>query len=513
MSERRVRVRFAPSPTGGLHIGGVRTALFNYLLAKKHGGDFILRIEDTDQNRFVEGAEQYIIDSLKWCGIEPNEGVGFGDGPHAPYRQSERKPMYRKYAEQLVESGHAYYAFDTEEDLNKWREDMKAQGVPSPQYSAVTRQYLQNSTSLSADEVKLRLERGDKYVIRFKMPRNEDVKFHDLIRGWVTFNTSQLDDKVLLKNDGMPTYHLAHVVDDTLMEISHAIRGEEWLPSAPLHVLCFRALGLEATMPLYAHLPLILKPDGNGKLSKRDGDRLGFPSFPLSWTGTNKDTGDPEYMTGYREHGFFPDAFINFLALMGWNPGGDKEIMSKDEMAELFSIEKVHKAGAKFDYEKAKWFNQQYLKHRSNEDLAKGVKQLMTEAGSTLSDEKLAEYCGIVKERATFLNDIVGIGSFLYQDISSYDTDTIRKKWKPEIKTKWNEYITGRDLSAIAPDIMINDFISFTELKTGEIMPVLRVALAGILQGPPVLEMAKFMGTANTAIRLKKSFDYFETVH
>lgn len=512
MSERRVRVRFAPSPTGGLHIGGVRTALFNYLLAKKHGGDFILRIEDTDQNRFVEGAEDYIINALKWCGIEPNEGIGFGDGAHAPYRQSERKPMYRQYAERLVESGHAYYAFDTEEELDKWREDMTAQGVPSPQYNAVTRQYLKNSTSLSADEVKTRMERGDKYVVRFKMPRNDDVKFHDLIRGWVTFNTSQLDDKVLLKNDGMPTYHLAHVVDDTLMEISHAIRGEEWLPSAPLHVLCFRALGWESTMPQYAHLPLILNPDGKGKLSKRYADKLGFPSFPLSWTTTNKETGAPELNVGYKETGFFPDAFINFLALIGWHPGGDKELITLDEMIELFSLEKVHKAGARFDYEKAKWFNQQYLKARSNVELAAAVKKDIEAAGFTLGDSKLAEYCGLIKERATFITDVVTLGMYLYKDIQYYDDETIKKKWKPEIKTKWDEYVASKDLSALEADVMMNEFITFTGLKTGEIMPVLRVALAGILQGPPVVDMAKFLGAKGTAERLKKSFDYFESV-
>ncbi len=513
MSERRVRVRFAPSPTGGLHIGGVRTALFNYLLAKKHGGDFILRIEDTDQTRFVAGAEDYIVESLKWCGIAPNEGIGFGDGPHAPYRQSERKPMYRQYAEKLVASGHAYYAFDTKEEQDKWKEDMKAQGISSPQYNAVNRQYLKNSESLSADEVKIRLERGDECVIRFKMPRNEDVKFHDLIRGWVTFNTSQLDDKVLLKKDGMPTYHLAHVVDDALMDISHAIRGEEWLPSAPLHVLCFKALGWEDRMPQYAHLPLILRPDGKGKLSKRDCAKLGFPAVPLSWDSLNKETNQMETSEGYRERGFFPDAFMNFLALLGWNPGGDKEIMSMDELIELFTLEKVHKAGARFDYDKAKWFNQQYLKSRSNHELAVAIKKDIHAAGFTLNDEKLEEYCGLIKERATFLNDLVPLGNFLYKDIAVYDIETIKKKWKPEIKAKWDEFISGKDLSVIAPDIFINDFIIFTGLKTGEIMPVLRVALAGVLQGPPVIEMAKFLETAGTAERLKKSFEYFETVH
>lgn len=509
MSERRVRVRFAPSPTGGLHIGGVRTALFNYLLAKKHGGDFILRIEDTDQNRFVPGAEDYIINSLKWCGIEPNEGVGFGDGAHAPYRQSERKPMYRQYAEKLIESGHAYYAFDTEEELEKWREDLKAQGNPSPQVNSITRQYLKNSTSLSADETKARLERGDEYVIRFKMPRNEEVKFQDIIRGWVTFNTSQLDDKVLLKKDGMPTYHLAHVVDDTLMNISHAIRGEEWLPSAPLHVLCFKALGWESTMPLYAHLPLILKPDGNGKLSKRDGDRLGFPSFPLSWT----DPTTGETATGYREHGFFPEAFINFLSLIGWNPGGDKEVLTYAEMIEAFSLEKVHKGGAKFDYEKAKWFNQQYLKNTSNEVLAKAIENDALAAGFTLGTEKLEAYCGLIKERATFTNDLLSLGTYLYKDIANFDTETIKKKWKPEIKTKWNTFIEGKDFSTLDGGELMHDFIAFTELKAGEVMPILRIALAGVLQGPPVMEMAKFLGVETTIKRISTSFDYFETVH
>jgi glutamyl-tRNA synthetase len=505
---RRVRVRFAPSPTGALHIGGIRTALFNYLLAKKNGGDFILRIEDTDQNRFVAGAEQYIIEALSWCGIAPNEGIGAGDGPHAPYRQSERKPMYRQYAERLISSGHAYYAFDTEEELDRWREDMKAQGVPSPQYSASTRQYLQNSTSLSTDETATRIARGDKYVIRFKMPRNEDVKFHDLIRGWVTFNTSQLDDKVLLKHDGMPTYHLAHVVDDTLMEITHAIRGEEWLPSAPLHVLCFRALDLEATMPLYAHLPLILKPDGNGKLSKRDGDKLGFPSFPITWV--DPATGDTA--TGYREHGFFPEALMNFLAFIGWNPGGDKELLSMDELIESFSLEKVHKAGARFDYEKAKWYNQQYLKAKSNEQLAALIKSQMIAAGFNDTEEQLALYCGLVKERCTFLNDLVNAGPFLYREIENYDQDTIKKKWKLEIAHKLEEYLalpTNRELGA---EDWTNGFISYTGLKTGEIMPVMRVALAGVLQGPPVIEMAKYLGTVGIINRLKKSFEYFKSI-
>ena len=505
MSERRVRVRFAPSPTGGLHIGGVRTALFNYLLAKKMGGDFILRIEDTDQNRFVPGAEEYIIASLKWCGIEPNEGVGFGDGPHAPYRQSERKPIYRQYAEQLVASGNAYYAFDTEAELNEWRESMKAQGVPSPQYNAITRQYLKNSTSLSADEVKTRLERGDEYVIRFKMPRNEEVKFHDLIRGWVSFNTAQLDDKVLLKKDGMPTYHLAHVVDDTLMEISHAIRGEEWLPSAPLHVLCFKALGWEDKMPQYAHLPLILKPDGNGKLSKRDGDRLGFPSFPLDW-GTK---GTEDFVSGYRENGFFPEALVNFLAFIGWNPGGEKEIYSLEELVQAFSIEKVHKAGAKFDYNKAKSINAHYLRAKSDEELAENVLPLLTAKGYNVDMEFAKKYCHLMKERAIFITDFATIGEYFFEDVKFYDTATWEAKAKPEAVEKLKKLVTiienTNDFSAAALETLLKEFIQAEGLKMGEIMPLMRIALAGILQGPPVFEMMSLLGKENTIKRLHQS--------
>ena len=366
MENKRVRVRFAPSPTGGLHMGGVRTALFNYLFAKKHGGDFILRIEDTDQTRYVNGAEEYIVNALKWCGIEPNEGVGFGNGPHAPYRQSERKELgiYRSYAERLVASGHAYYAFDTAEELEAMRKRLEAAKVAAPQYNAVSRQSMKNSTALSEDEVKKLMDAGTPYVIRLKVPRNEEIRFHDIIRGWVVVNSSQVDDKVLLKSDGMPTYHLAHIVDDIEMKISHAVRGEEWLPSAPAHVLIYRYLGLENEMPQLAHLPLILRPDGQGKLSKRD--KSGLPMFPLNWY----DERTKESYIGYRESGFFADAFINMLVLLGWNPGNNQELLSKEEMISLFSFERVNKAGAKFDPEKTKWFNQQYLKNKPNAELA-----------------------------------------------------------------------------------------------------------------------------------------------
>ena len=361
----KVRVRFAPSPTGPLHIGGVRTALYNFLFAKKNNGELILRIEDTDQSRFVEGAEDYIIDSLKWCGINFDESV-LHSGDYGPYRQSERKSIYYKYAQLLIESGNAYYAFDTTEDLDDMRERMKKAGVPSPQYNTITRNSMKNSISLSKDEVQSRLDNGEKYVIRIKMPRNEEVRLHDLIRGWVVVNTNNMDDKVIYKSDGMPTYHLANVVDDYLMNISHVIRGEEWLPSAPLHVLLYKYLGWEDKMPEFAHLPLILKPDGNGKLSKRDGDRLGFPVFPIEW----KNPQNNEISLGYRESGYYPDAFVNMLAFLGWNPGNPKEIFSMEELVDEFTLQRVGKAGAKFDFDKTKWFNQQYLRAKDNFSLA-----------------------------------------------------------------------------------------------------------------------------------------------
>ena len=366
---------------------GVRTALYNYLFAKKHGGDFLLRIEDTDQSRFVAGAEDYIVDALNWCGIYVDEGVSAG-GPKGPYKQSERKAIYRQYADQLIESRLAYYAFDTPEELSEMRERMKSAGVASPQYNAVTRSGMKNSLTLPAEEVKTRLDRGDKYVIRIKMPRNEDVKFEDVIRGWVSVNTNNLDDKVLFKSDGMPTYHLANVVDDFLMGISHVIRGEEWLPSAPLHVLLYRFLGWENVMPKFAHLPLILKPDGNGKLSKRDGDRLGFPVFPTNWT--NPETG--EVSSGYRERGYYPEAFNNMLAFLGWNPGTTQELFTMKELISSFSLDRVGKAGAKFDFDKTKWFNQQYLRGQSSDDLARELTPYLKKKGLTLKTIMLLRF-------------------------------------------------------------------------------------------------------------------------
>ena len=411
---RKIRTRFAPSPTGPLHMGGVRTALYCYLFAKKNNGDFILRVEDTDQTRFVPGAEDYIIETLKWCGIEPDEGLGFG-GDFGPYRQSERKDMYRQYAEMLLEKGDAYYAFDTPEELNEWRENMKNQGNPSPKYDPITRQYLKNSLHLSEDEVQRRLDAGDPWVIRYKMPRNEEVKFEDEIRGIVSFQSAQLDDKVLLKSDGMPTYHLANVVDDHLMEITHVIRGEEWLPSTPLHVLLYKSFAWE--MPKFAHLPLILKPSGKGKLSKRDGDKLGFPVFPLNWT----DPTSGEENVGYRERGFLPEAFINMLAFLGWNPGTEQEIFSLDQLIEAFSIERVGKSGARFDFEKTKWFNQQYIKNTSNTELVSLTADMFAERGFSASNEVMETICDLTKERATFLHEIPEIAYYFFEDIKEYD--------------------------------------------------------------------------------------------
>jgi glutamyl-tRNA synthetase len=505
MDTRRVRVRFAPSPTGPLHMGGVRTALYNYLIAKKYGGDFILRIEDTDQNRFVPGAEEYIIKSLEWCGIKPDEGVGFGDGPYGPYRQSERKAMYREYAERLVENGNAYYAFDTAEELEDMRQRLSAAGVASPQYNAITRQSMKNSIALSEDEVKRRLDAGEQYVIRMKIPRNEEIKLNDVIRGWVVVHSSQMDDKVLFKSDGMPTYHLANVVDDYLMKITHVIRGEEWLPSAPLHVLLYRALGWEEVMPLFAHLPLLLKPDGNGKLSKRDGDRLGFPVFPLEW----KDPASGEVSSGYRQRGYFPEAFVNMLAFLGWNPGTVQEIFSLDELVQAFSLERVNKSGAKFDFEKAKWFNQQYLRQESNESLAEKLKPILDENNVSAADGFVANVCGLMKERATFVRDIWEEGKFFFQAPNKYDEETVKKKWKPEtsaIMKEWKENLSSiNDFSAAAVESAFKRFLEEQGMGMGSVLPNFRVAVTGAGAGPSMFEISALLGKDEVIMRLDKA--------
>lgn len=500
MSERRVRVRFAPSPTGPLHMGGVRTALYNYLYAKKHNGDFILRIEDTDQTRFVPGAEEYIIESLKWCGISPDEGQGVG-GEYGPYKQSERKPMYRQYAEQLVESDMAYYAFDTAEELDEMRERAKQAKMPNWQYNNITRSNMKNSLTLSADEVKERLDRGDAYVIRIKIPRNEEVRFHDEIRGWVVVQTANMDDKVLFKSDGMPTYHLANVVDDYLMKISHVIRGEEWLPSAPLHVLLYRYLGWEEVMPKFAHLPLILKPDGNGKLSKRDGDRLGFPVFPLEWKDPN--TGD--ISSGYRENGYYQGAFVNMLAFLGWNPGTSQEVFSQEELVEAFTLDRVGKSGAKFDPDKTKWYNQQYLRLQTNEQLAEAIRPLLAEAVVSVDDATLQKYCELMKERAVFATDMME-GLYMFKRPESFDEKTIKKKWKertPELLNALGEKFESlNDFTADAIEATFKAYLTDNELGMGAVMPNLRLVLTGMGMGPSLFHIIEILGKTETLERI-----------
>ncbi len=502
MSERRVRVRFAPSPTGPLHMGGVRTALYNYLFAKKHGGDFLLRIEDTDQTRFVPGAEEYIIESLKWCGIMPNEGQSIG-GEYGPYRQSDRKEaqIYTQYALQLVESGNAYYAFDTSEELEQMREIAQKAKMPNWQYNCITRSSMKNSLSLSEDEVKTKLDANEPYTIRIKMPRNEDVRFHDEIRGWVTVNTNNLDDKVLYKSDGMPTYHLANIVDDYLMKITHVIRGEEWLPSAPLHVLLYRYLGWEDVMPKFAHLPLLLKPDGNGKLSKRDGDRLGFPVFPLEW----HDPVTGEMSSGYREKGYFPDAFINMLAFLGWNPGTAQELFNLEQLAEAFTLERVSKSGAKFDPEKTRWFQQQYLKMRSDNELGESLAQLLEGKYSVDYCTKVAH---LMKERSVFVVDMLE-GMYFFEKPTKFDEETVSKKWNekaPSIVEDLIQIFTSS--SSWSAEILENDFKSYlteNSLGMGAVLPLFRLTVTGKGMGPSMFAIAELLGKEETLERMRSS--------
>ncbi len=499
----KVRVRFAPSPTGPLHIGGVRTALFNYLFARQQGGDMILRIEDTDQQRFVPGAEQYIIDSLTWAGIKFDEGTHVG-GPCEPYRQSDRKGMYRQYADQLLAAGHAYYAFDTTEDLDAMREKLKAGGMAA-QYDAVSRMSMKNSLTLSEDEVKRRLEAGDPYVIRIKLPRKEEVRFHDLIRGWVVVQTSAMDDKVLFKSDGMPTYHLANVVDDYTMKITHVIRGEEWLPSAPLHVMLYKYFGWEDVMPKFAHLPLILKPDGNGKLSKRDGDRLGFPVFPMEW----KDPASGEISSGYREKGYEPEAVINMLALLGWHTSDNREIFSMDELIQLFSIEKISKNGAKFDPEKAKWFNHQHLMIKDNKEIAEAIIGDVKAKGFETTVDYLSQVVALVKEKVNFKNEIADKCAFFFEAPKVYDEQVIAKKWNAQV----SEY-----LGSFADELDAMEMLSVQEIEhkfkegaqakginPGSLMQPLRVCLSGEAGGPPLFDMLKLIGVSESAVRIKSA--------
>ena len=502
----QIRVRFAPSPTGPLHIGGVRTALYNYLFARNKGGKMILRIEDTDQNRFVEGAEEYLIDALKWCGIKLDESVVDG-GDFGPYKQSERTAMYFPYAKKLVKDGFAYYAFDTSEELTAMRERMKAAGVPSPQYNAVTRTTMQNSLSLSEDEVNKRMKMGDPYVIRIKMPRNEEVKLNDIIRGWVVVNTNNMDDKVIFKSDGMPTYHLANVVDDYTMKISHVIRGEEWLPSAPLHVLLYRYLGWEDAMPQFAHLPLILKPEGNGKLSKRDGDRLGFPVFPTEWI--NPKT--KEVSSGYRESGYISEAFINMLSFLGWNPGTTQEIFSMEQLIETFSLERVGKAGAKFDFDKTRWFNQQYLRVKSKEELAKELQIILKENGVEVEDDFVAAVCEQLKERATFVKDMWEEGKYYFFAPTSYNEKTIRKKWGKDTPKHMSELKSRieaiSDFSSENIEIEFKAYLTENELEMGKLFPAFRVSLTGLGMGPSLFHIAALLGKEETIKRMETALN------
>ncbi len=501
MSNAKVRVRFAPSPTGPLHMGGVRTALYNYLFAKQQGGDFILRIEDTDQTRFVAGAEDYIIESLKWCGIQPDEGQGFG-GDLGPYRQSERKHLYRKYADDLIENGYAYYAFDTAEDLDRVRQMAKDAGSPNWQYNHVTRNSMKNSLNLSQSEVQKRLDAGEPYVIRIKLNRNEEVKFEDIVRGWVSVNTNNMDDKVLFKSDGMPTYHLANIVDDHLMKITHVIRGEEWLPSAPLHVLLYRYLGWEDKMPQFAHLPLLLKPDGNGKLSKRDGDRLGFPVFPLEWN--NPETGD--VFSGYRENGYFPEAFVNMLAFLGWNPGTEQEIFSLEQLTEAFSLQKVNKAGARYDHDKTRWFNQQYLRSKTDQELGTLFKDLLSDKGLNVSQEKAEAIAALMKERAYFIMDLYKESSFFFERPSTYDEKTTRKKWNEDAKNHVVQlkgiFSQIDEFKATKIDEAFKSYLNDNELGFGKVGPGFRLAVTGKGMGPSMFEICAILGKDETIARI-----------
>jgi glutamyl-tRNA synthetase len=503
MANQRVRLRFAPSPTGGLHMGGVRTALFCYLYAKKHQGDFVLRIEDTDQTRYVNGAEEYIVESLKWCGIEPNEGVGFGDGPYAPYRQSERKEtgIYKRYANQLIASGHAYYAFDTSEELDAMRKRLEAAKVAAPQYNSVSRQNMRNSLTLSEDEVNKLLESGTPYVIRLKVPRNEEIRFHDIIRGWVMVNSTQVDDKVLLKSDGMPTYHLAHVVDDIEMQISHVVRGEEWLPSAPSHVLIYRYLELEHKMPVLAHLPLILKPDGNGKLSKRD--KSGIPMFPLNWF--DERTG--ERYTGYRESGFFPEAFVNMLALLGWNPGTTQEIFTLQELVDAFSFERVNKAGAKFDPEKTKWFNQQYLRKKSDDELEAIFSDILKEKGITGFDAKfIQKVCSLSKEKAHFVNEFWTNGAYFFIAPTAYDAEVLKKRLNENTATFIKEIVSSfeaiNNFNSAETEASFKMVAEKLGMGPGQVMQLFRVSVTGVGGGPALFEIIELLGKQEVVNRL-----------
>jgi glutamyl-tRNA synthetase len=502
MAERKVRVRFAPSPTGALHIGGVRTALYNYLFARQHGGDFVFRIEDTDSNRFVPGAEEYIIESFRWLGIKFDEGVSFG-GEHGPYRQSERRAIYRKYVDQLLDAGKAYIAFDTPEELETKRQEIK-----NFQYDAHTRMMMRNSLTLPAEEVERLIADGNQYVVRFKIEPGEDVHVNDMIRGDVVIKSDILDDKVLYKSaDELPTYHLANIVDDHLMEISHVIRGEEWLPSAPLHVLLYRAFGWEDTMPRFAHLPLLLKPDGKGKLSKRDGDRLGFPVFPLEW----HDPKTGEVSNGFREQGYFPEAVINFLALLGWNPGTEQEMFTLDELVEQFDITKCSKAGARFDYQKGIWFNHEYILRKSNEEISKLFAPIVAGNGIDESMERITKVVSMMKDRVSFVKELWPLCSFFFIPPTEYDEKTVRKRWKEnsaQVMGELAEVLEGiDDFSLENQEHIVMAWVESKGYKLGDVMNAFRLTLVGEGKGPGMFDISAFLGKEETLRRLRRAIE------
>ena len=500
-----VRVRFAPSPTGPLHIGGVRTALYNYLFARQQGGKMILRIEDTDQTRFVPGAEQYIIEALDWLGIQFDEGVHIG-GPYGPYRQSDRKPMYRQYADQLIRDGWAYYAFDRPEALEAKRKEYEAE-KKTFQYDCNTRSQMENSLSLGMEEAQRRINAGDPYVVRFKFPEDIDITVHDLIRGDVTMNSRLLDDKVLFKSDGMPTYHLANIVDDHTMEITHVIRGEEWLPSAPLHVMLYKAFGWEDTMPQFAHLPLLLKPEGNGKLSKRDGDRLGFPVFPLEW----HDPKSGEISSGYREKGYLPQAVVNMLALLGWNPGTEQEIMSMDELIKLFNIEHISKNGAKFNLDKAKWFNHEYFQKLGDEEVASYLEAQLKEHGISAEHDYVVKVAGMMKERITFPSELWETCCYFFQAPTEYNEKDVAKRWTPDMHIHMQKVIDILNTVPFEHDAihkaLLDDYIAANGLNTGKVMNSLRIAVVGRTVGPDMITLVLTIGKEETIRRVERAIE------
>ena len=502
MTQNKVRVRFAPSPTGALHIGGVRTALYNYLFAKQQGGEMILRIEDTDSQRFVPGAEQYIIESLQWLGIRFDEGVGHGV-PHAPYRQSERKEIYKKYVDYLLKNGLAYIAFDTPQELEAQRK-----AIPNFQYDASTRMQMRNSLTLPQTEVEELIASGTQYVVRIKIEPGEEIVVNDLIRGEVSISSSILDDKVLYKSaDQLPTYHLANIVDDHLMEVTHVIRGEEWLPSAPLHVLLYRYLGWSDTMPRFAHLPLLLKPEGNGKLSKRDGDRLGFPVFPLEW----KDPKTGEISSGYRESGYLPEAVVNFLALLGWNPGNDQEILSMEELTQLFSLEKCSKSGAKFDYEKGKWFNHKYIQQKDNAEIASLFMPQLEAYGIQSDLQYVTRVVALVKERINFIKELWGQASFFFKAPETYDEKTVKKRWKEDSAQRLSELIGVlqdiTDFHSENTENIVKAWIESNGYHLGNIMNAFRLAVVGESKGPHMFDITELLGKEETIRRIQKAIN------